>query len=85
MVMADNKSESKETSLPIAGMLLLSITGAIVVAISFAVVPYWPLPQGNEPYFGWETGAVWGAVVGAGMGLVLGFLTDDKHFEDAGR
>lgn len=80
--MAEKQAGSKQLSMPVVGMLLLGGSGAVLTGASFAIMPYWPLPQGVDPYFGWETGAVWGAVIGAVMGLVIGFLTDDDRFDE---
>ncbi len=66
--------------MPIAGMWLLGIGGAVVAGLSFQIIPYWPLPPSIEPYYGWDTGAVWGLAVGLVTGLVIGYLVDERHF-----
>lgn len=78
--MAKNKNGETSPSLPLAGMLIMGILGAVVVGASFDVIKFWPQPQSVEPYFGFGTGAWWGLIVGAVAGLVIGWLTDDNHF-----
>jgi len=78
--MAPKDKADKELSMPVVGMLLLGAAGGIVTAASFGVINQWPVPVGTSPYFGASGGLVWGTVVGALMGLVLGFLLDDKYF-----
>ncbi|MFA6212273.1 MAG: hypothetical protein WCT03_27565 [Candidatus Obscuribacterales bacterium] len=70
------------SSLPIAAMFVIGIISALVVAGSFEVIKVWPLPSSVVPMFGWKGGLAWGLVVGAVSGLVIGFVTDDSHFED---
>lgn len=72
---------SQGISMPLAGALVMALAGAVVSGASFYVIKYWPLPASVVPVMGWEGGACWGAVVGALSGLVLGFLTDEKHFD----
>lgn len=67
---------------PVAAMILIALISAPVVGGSFEVIKHWPLPVSVVPYFGFKTGAMWGLVVGAFCGWVLGFLTDDTHFEE---
>ena len=67
-------------SMPIIGMLLVGISSAIVVAASFVMIRYWPLPVSIAPYFGGRVGLVWGAVAGSLIGLCLGYLVDEKNF-----
>ena len=69
--------------LPSAAMVVIGVLSAIVVSASFVVIRYWPLPVSVAPYFGARQGAMWGLVVGAICGLVLGFLTDDSHFPES--
>ncbi len=57
-------------------------TGFPLHPSSFEVIKHWPLPVSVAPYFGWKMGALWGLVVGAVSGLVLGFCTDDSHFDE---
>jgi hypothetical protein len=68
-------------SMPLAGAMLMAFLGAIVVGSSFYVISFCPLPASVAPVMGFKGGACWGAVVGALAGLVLGFLTDEKHFD----
>lgn len=71
------------SSLPVAAMIVMALVSALVVGGSFEVIKHWPLPVSIAPYFGFKGGAIWGLVVGAFSGLVLGFLTDDSHFEES--
>jgi len=81
----ENMSTQKAgSSLPIAAMFVIGIISALVVAGSFEVIKVWPLPASVVPMFSWRGGLAWGLVVGGVSGLVLGFLTDDKHFDDPG-
>ncbi len=72
---------SQALAMPLAGALLMSLVGAVVVGASFCVIKYWPLPASVAPVMGFEGGACWGAVVGALSGLVIGYLIDEKHFD----
>ena len=81
--MADKSNEKKELSMPVIGMLLFGPLGAIVSALSFVIMPHWPLPVSVSPYFGAGEGAAWGLVVGTITGLVIGYLVDDSHFPDS--
>ncbi len=81
--MANNTNQGHPFSLPIAAMMVIGVLSSIIVAASFELVKHWPLPISIAPYFGWKPAAAWGLVVGAISGLVLGFLTDDKHFSDS--
>ncbi len=74
--------KATSSSLPIAAMFVISIISAFVVAGSFEVIKVWPLPVSVVPMFGWKGGLAWGLVVGAVSGLVIGFLTDDTHYDD---
>jgi hypothetical protein len=67
-------------SLPIVGAVVMAIVSALVVGSSFVVIKYWPQPASVAPYLDFAGGAWWGGVVGAMIGFILGFLTDDKHF-----
>ena len=80
--MPEEKKSNSKLSMPIIGMLIMGIFGAIVVAASFKIVYYWPLPVGTAPYFGAKVGFIWGLVVGAISGLAIGYLVDDSHFSD---
>jgi ABC-type xylose transport system permease subunit len=73
--------ESTEMSSPVMGMCVMGLTGAVVVALQVAVVPYWPQPASVEPVFGWETGLWWGLIAGALVGLYIGFIIDEKHYD----
>lgn len=77
---AKNKDASSGLSLPMAGMFLMAIAGALVAGGSFEVIKVYPLPQSVDPYFGFAGGATWGLIAGAVVGLVIGFLSDDSHF-----
>ncbi len=65
---------------PVQVGLALGIVGGVIVALSFYIINYWPLPASVAPYFGARMGFVWGAVVGFSFGCILGFLCDDAHF-----
>ena len=80
-----NKEKDSKLPLPILSMLVFAVAGAILVGASFQVIIYWPQPVGVAPYFEdalFPTGAVWGFIVGGFVGWIIGFLIDDKHFED---
>ncbi len=74
------KPEGEVFSLPVLATVVIGILTGIVSGASFVIIKYWPLPASVAPYFGFKEGFVWGAVIGGVSGLVLGFLTDDKHF-----
>jgi hypothetical protein len=46
------------------------------------VIRVWPQPASVAPYFGGRIGLIWGLVVGALFGLILGYLVDDAHFAE---
>ncbi len=79
----DSKSEG--LSLPIIGMLLFSVLGAVLVAAQVEVIKVWPLPVSVAPYFGGDVGFWWGLIAGAPVGLFVGFIADEKHYEDQGQ
>ena len=76
------KSDKNCCSLPVAAMFFMAVVSALIVGASFEVIKYWPVPVSVVPYFGFKGGAMWGLVAGGLAGLILGFLTDDSHFED---
>lgn len=61
--------------------MLVGVLSALVVGFSFEVIKYWPLPASVAPALEFQEGLYWGAVVGGLTGLILGFLTDEKHFQ----
>lgn len=72
---------ANKISTPLLGALLTGIMSAIVVGFSFEVIKYWPLPASVTPALTFQEGLWWGAIVGGLIGLILGFLTDDSHFQ----
>ncbi len=82
--MADKKNDKKSNglSMPVAGMLILGVLGALVSGASFEVIKFYPTPVAVTPYFGFDVGAIWGAVVGVICGGILGYLVDDNNFSD---
>lgn len=80
--MAEKDTSNKEMSLPILNMLLMGVLGAVMVAAQCEVIKVWPLPVSITPYFGGEVGFWWGLIVGGGVGLFVGFITDEKHYEN---
>ncbi|MBZ0188661.1 MAG: hypothetical protein K8F91_20615 [Candidatus Obscuribacterales bacterium] len=81
--MANKGNHDSGMNFPINAMLVMAVLGALVSGFSFEIIKYWPLPVSVEPYFGFEIGWIWGATVGAVTGLVLGYLTDERHFLSA--
>ncbi|MBA3995142.1 MAG: hypothetical protein C0469_16610 [Cyanobacteria bacterium DS2.3.42] len=81
--MTPKKVEKTGSSFPLVASFYMALTGAVVVGFSFEVIKYYPLPASVDPYFDGFTGAAWGAIVGAITGLVLGYLTDDNHFQES--
>jgi hypothetical protein len=78
------KQQANATGLPmpLAGALLMGSTSALVVAASFWFITKWPLPVSVEPMVDFQGGLVWGGVMGAISGLIIGFMVDEKHFEE---
>jgi hypothetical protein len=82
MATKDNSESKSGIGLPSAAMVFVALISALVSGASFEIINYWPLPVSVVPYFGFREGALWGLVVGAVSGLILGFCTDDSHFAD---
>ena len=83
--MAREVEHTSGMPLPILSMLLFAIGGGILVALSFQVIIYWPLPVAVAPYYEdslMPTGFAWGFIVGAFVGWLIGWLTDERHFID---
>ena len=80
--MATQTAKATGLPMPLAGALLVGIAGALITATSFWFITIWPLPVSVEPMQDFNGGLVWGGVIGAIAGLVLGFLVDEKHFEE---
>ena len=80
--MAKKESNPEGMSLPIIGMLLISVLAAVVVAAQCEVIKYWPLPVSIAPYFGGDVGFWWGLIVGAPVGLLIGFIADENNYPD---
>jgi hypothetical protein len=76
------KKDNNQMSLPLCGMYTLGVSGAVVVAASFAIINHWPLPVAIAPYYGFDAGAAWGFVVGGLAGLCVGYIADEKHFSN---
>lgn len=79
--MAKKDSKPQEMSLPVIGMLLMSVAAALIVAGQCEVIKYWPLPVSVAPYFGGDVGFWWGLLAGGAVGLFVGFISDEKHYE----
>lgn len=80
MAAKENTQKENGFSLPIWAMFFMAGLSAIIVGASFEVIKFYPLPQSVEPYLNFGGGAIWGLIIGAISGLVIGFLTDDSHF-----
>lgn len=78
----NNDQKSEGLSLPIAGMLLVGIGSAVVVAGQTEVINFWPQPASVAPYFGWTQGLWWGLIPGGLIGLFLGWMVDERHYPD---
>lgn len=68
------------TTIAIPALVLMGVLTAIISGASFEVIKVWPLPVSVAPGLSLGGGIIWGLVVGAISGLVLGFCTDDMHF-----
>lgn len=82
-----NKSETAAPAIsyPLLCMIVCSVLGGLITGAAFQVIVWWPLPISVAPYFEdtlFLSGFSWGAVSGALIGFVLGFLTDEAHFDD---
>jgi hypothetical protein len=72
--------ESGGFGLPLAALVVMGLVTGLVSGASFEVIKYWPLPASVVPALDFWQGFVFGFVVGAVSGLVIGFCTDDRHF-----
>jgi len=70
-------------SLPILACLGMALLVGLVSGFSFEIIKVWPIPQSVEPALDFNQGFLFGAVIGAVSGLILGFVTDDNHFADS--
>lgn len=75
-----NNPQSK-LSTAMLGAIFCGVLSALVVGFSFEVIKYWPQPASVAPALSFQDGVLWGAIVGGLSGLILGFLTDEKHFQ----
>jgi uncharacterized membrane protein YeaQ/YmgE (transglycosylase-associated protein family) len=85
--MAKEEGKNGGLSNALIGMIVMGIAGAIVVGLAFQVIVYWPIPVSITPYFAdslFPTGACWGLIVGATVGYIVGWITDEKHYPDSG-
>lgn len=84
MATPDKKDKKDEPiSNALLAMMVCSVVGAVMVAASFWVINYWPLPVAVAPYYDWNVGLLWGFIVGGSFGWVIGWMTDEKHFNDS--
>jgi len=81
--MSNKSPDNQSPSLALAAMAVIGLISAVVVAGSFYVISYWPLPVSVAPLLTPNEGFAWGLVAGGVVGLVIGWLTDDKHFADS--
>lgn len=82
MAKQDKKNNDYVLSVPIVAMMVCALASTVIVAASFWVINYWPLPVSVAPYYEWPVGAVWGFLVGGLFGYCIGWLTDERHFTD---
>ncbi|MBN9395093.1 MAG: hypothetical protein J0H83_07605 [Candidatus Melainabacteria bacterium] len=68
------------STIAIPALVLMAVLTAIISGASFEVIKVWPLPASVVPGLSLGGGIIWGLIVGAISGLVLGFCTDDIHF-----
>ncbi|MEZ4537903.1 MAG: hypothetical protein R3D26_23340 [Cyanobacteriota/Melainabacteria group bacterium] len=80
--MMANKEKKAISMFPTQTMMVMAVLGAILTGASFEIINVWPKPISVVPYYDFWGGAMWGLCVGAITGLVLGYLTDETHFED---
>lgn len=84
--MAVKKTEkTAKMSYPIMTMITMALAGGLITGLAFQVIIWWPLPISVAPYYEdslFLTGFSWGAVSGALVGFVIGFITDEAHFDD---
>lgn len=76
------KDDKRQISMPVLGMVLMSILGGLLVAAQCEVIKFWPSPASIAPPFGPEQGLIWGLIDGAVVGLVIGYIADDKHYSN---
>lgn len=76
------KEGTKISVFPTQTMVIMAVLGAILTGASMEAINYWPTPVSVVPYFGFWGGAMWGLAVGGVVGLVIGFLTDETHFDE---
>jgi hypothetical protein len=81
--MAKNEDVQQDLPFPLYVGVMVGVVGGLLVGASCVLINYWPQPASVAPYFGFREGFVWGAVVGFAFGMILGFLTDDKHFQQS--
>lgn len=80
--MAKKESSPEGMSMPIIGMLVIGLLSAVVVAAQVELIKYWPQPATTAAVFGGDVGFWWGLLVGAPVGLLIGFIADEKNYPD---